>query len=425
MLITRKERRNSYRLFFNMKTTIMKEKMSIVIFLGICVFGFSLIQSGRCCSMFKVTMNGKTMVGNNEDYWNPNTRIWFEQGKNGEYGAVYVGFDNFYPQGGMNQAGLVFDGFGEDYKAINDTLGKKNLSVDFLKDILKKCTTVDDVKQYLIQYKLSGLETSMFLFIDKTGKYLVAEGDSLIIGNNPYYVLSNFYPSQVKDENEIDIPFYQKGRRLLENHRDTSINFCSSVMDTMHQEKDWGGGTMYTTIYDLNAGIIYLYFFHDYTHVVKYSLDHELKKGDYSFAIPELFPENKKGHDFVNNYNEISNEINLFKDDDLLNDSIRYSYVINTLLRKDIKLIRIFADKVNEIGEMWLDKKNYSAAILVFKINVTLSPESWNVYDTLADAYMQNKQNELALFNYEKSVELNPDNLQGKQQIEQLKKLLK
>ena len=151
----------------------------------------------------------------------------------------------------------------------------------------------------------------------------------------------------------------------------------------------------------------------------------QLKKGDYSFAIPELFPENKKGHDFVNNYNEISNEINLFKDDDLLNDSIRYSYVINTLLRKDIKLIRIFADKVNEIGEMWLDKKNYSAAILVFKINVTLSPESWNVYDTLADAYMQNKQNELALFNYEKSVELNPDNLQGKQQIEQLKKLMK
>ena len=116
----------------------------------------------------------------------------------------------------MNKAGLVFDGFSEDYKAISDTLGKKSLRMDFLKDILKTCATVDEVKKYFNQYNLSGLETSMFLFIDKTGKYLVVEGDSLIIGNKPCYVLSNFYPSQVKDENEIDIPLYQKGRRLNE-----------------------------------------------------------------------------------------------------------------------------------------------------------------------------------------------------------------
>lgn len=424
-LIIRKKRRNLYHLFINMKTTTMKEKKLLLTLLLVLIFTITMIQNGLACSMFKLTMFGKTMVGNNEDYWNPNTRIWFEQGKNGEYGAAYVGFDNFYPQGGMNRAGLVFDGFSEDYKAISDTLGKKNLKIDFLKDILKKCATVDDVKKYLIQYNLSGLETSMFLFIDRTGKYLVAEGDSLTIGNKPSYVLSNFYPSQVKDENEIDIPFYQKGRRLLENHRDTSINFCSSAMDTMHQEKVWGGGTMYTTIYDLIEGTIYLYFFHDYTHVVKFNLDHELKMGDYSLVIPELFPENKKGHEFVNNYNEISNEIDLFKDNDLLNDSIRYRYVTNTIFRKDIKLIRTFTDKINEIGDMWLDRKNYSAAILVFKFNVKVSPESWNAYDILADAYMRDKQKELALTNFEKSVELNADNLHGKQQIEQLKKLLK
>ena len=181
----------------------MKEnKLFIALLLGL-IITISLIHNGFACSMFKVTMFGKTMVGNNEDYWNPNTRIWFEQGKNGEYGAAYVGFDDFYPQGGMNQAGLVFDGFSEDYKAISDTLGKKSLGMDFLKEILKKCATVDDVKKYLSQHNLSGLETSMFLFVDRTGKYLVAEGDSLIIGDKPSYVLSNFYPSQVKDENEI------------------------------------------------------------------------------------------------------------------------------------------------------------------------------------------------------------------------------
>jgi hypothetical protein len=78
---------------------------------------FILNQNAFGCTMFKLTMYGKTMVGNNEDYWNPNSRIWFEQGKTHEYGAVYVGYDNFGPQGGMNQAGLVFDGFSMDYLA--------------------------------------------------------------------------------------------------------------------------------------------------------------------------------------------------------------------------------------------------------------------------------------------------------------------
>jgi tetratricopeptide (TPR) repeat protein len=403
----------------------MKNRKLIVTILAISMFGFIFIQNALCCSMFKVTMYGKTMVGNNEDYWNPNTRIWFEQGKSGEYGTAYVGFDDFWPQGGMNQAGLVFDGFGMDYKAINDTLGKKTLSPDFLKDILKQCATVDDVKKYLSQYNLSGLEKSMFLFIDKAGNYLVVEGDSLTTGNNEFYVLSNFYPSQIKNESDINIPLYYKGKRLLDSYRDTSINFCSSVMDTMHQEKDWGGGTMYTTIYDLNDGTIYLYFYHDYTHVVQFKLDQELEKGDHILVIPELFPENEKGVEFTNNYNAVSNEIGLFKNEDILNDSIRYNNVTRILFRKDLRLISTFADKVNEIGNMWLDKKNYDAAINVFKINVKSSPKSWNAYDALANAYMRNKQNESALTNYEKSVELNPYNLHGKQQIERLKKLIK
>ncbi len=212
---------------------------------------------------------------------------------------------------------------------------------------------------------------------------------------------------------------------FLENHSDTSVNFCASVMDTMHQETEWGGGTMYTTLYDLNAGTIYLYFFHDYTHVVKYSLAQELKKGGYSLVIPELFPENKKGIDFVNTCNAVSNEVDLLNDGDLTGDSIRFREVTNTLLRRDKRLVGIFADKIDDLGERWLEKENYHAAILVFTINVTVSPGSRNSYDRLASACMKNKQNAQAMTDYEKSVALNPDNQHGKQQIELLKNLLK
>jgi len=403
----------------------MKDRKALMTIFALIILVFILVQNTLGCSMFKLTIYGKTMVGNNEDYWNPNSRIWFEHGKVSEYGAVYVGYDNFWPQGGMNQAGLVFDGFSMDYLAINDTLGKNSLDANFLQDIMKKCADVDEVKKYFAQYNLKGLETSMFLFIDKTGKYLIVEGDSLITGNNQSFVLSNFYPSLIKEDNEIDIPFYHKGKKLLGSQKDTSISFCSSVMDTMHQERKWGAGTMYTTIYDLKEGTIFLYFFRDYTHVVKFNLNQELNKTDYSLVIPELFPENIKGQDFIDNYNAISNELDLFKDENILTDSIRYTYVSSTLFANDIRVIRIFSDKVNEIADSWMDKGNYYAAINVFKIIVKLSPDSWIVYESLADAYIKNKQNELAIINYEKSVELNPDNLEGKQQIERLKKAIK
>ena len=38
------------------------------------------------------------MVGNNEDYWNQNSRMWFEKGNRDEFRVVYVGFDDLWPQ---------------------------------------------------------------------------------------------------------------------------------------------------------------------------------------------------------------------------------------------------------------------------------------------------------------------------------------
>jgi Flp pilus assembly protein TadD len=60
-------------------------------------------------------------------------------------------------------------------------------------------------------------------------------------------------------------------------------------------------------------------------------------------------------------------------------------------------------------------------AIAIFKINVEFYPASWNVYDSLGEAYMNNGEKELAITNYRKSLELNPANSNG---AEILKKLL-
>jgi len=60
------------------------------------------------------------------------------------------------------------------------------------------------------------------------------------------------------------------------------------------------------------------------------------------------------------------------------------------------------------------------AAIQIFQLEVKDYPKFWNAYDSLGEAYLKAGQKELAIQNYEKSVELNPQNQAG---IDALKKL--
>ena len=77
---------------------------------------------------------------------------------------------------------------------------------------------------------------------------------------------------------------------------------------------------------------------------------------------------------------------------------------------------------LNNIGYDFMRKKQYQEAIKIFKLNVEAYPESFNVYDSLGEAYMENGDKELAIQNYEKSLELNPDNENGKKMLEKLRK---
>ncbi len=78
--------------------------------------------------------------------------------------------------------------------------------------------------------------------------------------------------------------------------------------------------------------------------------------------------------------------------------------------------------ELNTIGYRLLAMSKPADAIEVFKINVEIYPESANVYDSLAEAYMNNGDKELAIRNYRKSLELNPDNPNAAAMIEKMEK---
>ncbi|MBN8584506.1 MAG: hypothetical protein J0M37_05370 [Ignavibacteria bacterium] len=77
---------------------------------------------------------------------------------------------------------------------------------------------------------------------------------------------------------------------------------------------------------------------------------------------------------------------------------------------------------INGIGYYALGKKNFDGAIKIFSLNCDLYPQSWNVYDSLGEAYLLSGNTLAAIENYKRSVELNPDNKNGKKIIENLTK---
>jgi len=76
--------------------------------------------------------------------------------------------------------------------------------------------------------------------------------------------------------------------------------------------------------------------------------------------------------------------------------------------------------ELNALGYQLLQAKKVKEALRVFQLNVEAYPQSGNVYDSLAEAYMNNGDKQLAIENYQKSLQLDPSN---KNAVEMLKRL--
>ena len=76
---------------------------------------------------------------------------------------------------------------------------------------------------------------------------------------------------------------------------------------------------------------------------------------------------------------------------------------------------------MNRLGYGLLRQEEVAAAIAVFEINAEEFPESWNVWDSLGEAYAQKGEKEVAIRHYERSIRLHPGNTTGIEKLEQLR----
>ena len=81
--------------------------------------------------------------------------------------------------------------------------------------------------------------------------------------------------------------------------------------------------------------------------------------------------------------------------------------------------------QMNWIGYQLLGRKRYAEAIKVFEVNTISFPKSPNVYDSLGEAYLKAGDTELAVRNYQKVIELDPQNMNAVGMLKRLQNQVK
>ncbi|UCF19711.1 MAG: serine hydrolase, partial [Gemmatimonadota bacterium] len=76
---------------------------------------------------------------------------------------------------------------------------------------------------------------------------------------------------------------------------------------------------------------------------------------------------------------------------------------------------------LNTLGYRLLRSDRVDDAIEIFKLNIEEYPDAWNPYDSLGEAYMVAGKLDLAIEYYERSLELNPENTNGKAMLERIR----
>jgi uncharacterized protein (TIGR03435 family) len=249
-----------------------------------------------CTAFCAVTKDGAVLVGNNEDWYNPRTRIQFIPGKPGSYGRLYVGFDDLYPQGGMNERGLWFDGFAAP--AVKPRLDLPSYPGNIVADAMATCATVEEVVQLFSRYNRAFLTEGILMFADATGDAVAIEANAIVRKNRRHFVQTNFHQSRTHTTPDAR---FKTATAMLDGARDdVSVDLFRRILHATHQEGV--APTLYSNVYDLQARKMYLYLFHDYERVVTIDLARELEKGERVVDIPSLFPPNAAADAFLSRH---------------------------------------------------------------------------------------------------------------------------
>ncbi len=385
------------------------------------------LDSSQSCTIIYASDGKIALAGNNEDWNRPIGNIWFLPAEKGKFGRVYFGwrFNGVrYPQGGMNDKGLFFDGATAENVVVPRDSSKIPYEGNLILKAMEECSTVEEALKLYDRYDVSGSWGGQYLIGDRFGNSAIIEPQTIVRKKGKYQIATNFYQSKTKPENITDTR-YRIAKELFEKSESISVDLFRRILNATHQEKYSGfmTATLYSNICDLKKGEIYIYNFHNFEDVVKINLQEELKKGERFHSIVSLF----SSETFASKQYKAERAVGMLYERALrkgVEGDEGAIALYNEMKTGDYKIYKldIGEGELNSLGYRLLGNNKIKKAIEIFKFVVSEYPESANAYDSLGEAFMKAGEKELAIKNYEKSLELDPKNENAKEMLKYLRK---
>jgi predicted choloylglycine hydrolase len=271
----------------------------LFLFLIITILLFSYSHA-FACTVFNCNRGHAVLVGNNEDWrYSTNVKLWFVTSTGKDYGRVCFGWNQLFffrqAQGGMNDQGLFFDwALCPKSDPPEFTFKKKIASFSLPDKLLAECATVDEAIAWLKQYNILFVRSHIML-VDKSGNSAVVEwvdGEFKILRKKEdCQVMTNFWLSHPELGN-YPCQRYNKVKEMLGNRKEISAEYFTSILKTVaiYERTDDGNesGTVYSNVYDLAKGDIYIYYKRDFENPIKINLKTEIEKGNHSYRLSDL-----------------------------------------------------------------------------------------------------------------------------------------
>ncbi len=242
------------------------------------------------CSAFVGSDSTSVFVGSNKDGNDPTLRLWFLPAGEGEYGRFVFGAAGI-AGGGMNEHGLVVDQLTMPDVEVAGDPAKPVYSGSWPIHALETCRTVEEALAQFSTYSFPGTWQTKVFLADATGDAAIIEGNAILRKSGRFLVTTNFVQSLTPAE-EVDCHRFLTATRMLEAAGVYDAGLFTQIADAVHQEYPGGGGTVYSTIFDLSARRIRCYLYYDFRHAASFDLSTELAKGDHSLDIVDLLPGN-------------------------------------------------------------------------------------------------------------------------------------
>ena len=385
------------------------------------------LDSSQSCTIIYASDGKTALAGNNEDANRFYSYIWFLPAEKEKFGRIYFGWrikDVQYPQGGMNDKGLFFDGATAENVVVPRDSNKLPYEGNLILKAMEECSTVEEVLKLYDRYDVSGSWGGHYLIGDRFGHSAIIEPQAIIRKTGKYQIATNFLQSKTNPKNSTDEK-YHIASELFEKSKNISIDLFRRILNATHQEVSsvWMTTTVYSYICDLKKGEIYIYNFHNFEDVVKINLQEELKKGERFHPVLSLFPyetfaaKQYKSERIIGMLYERAVQ----KGVDGPEGAIA---LYDEMKTRDSKIFKfdVSQGQLNSLGYRLLGNNKTREAIEIFKFIVSEYPESANAYDSLGEAFMKAGEKDLAIRNYEKSLELDPENENAKKKLGYLRK---